>query len=522
MSVWIKIANIYNGYRFNIKEAQLFDFFATSIKNPVSKTNTKILVQCVEDPFYYLLFGQIISDMQNKKSIEVEQYILRNFGVGSYESVGKYFKSKLHNNRFKDQKWTKLYNSYCHRVAYSNEEYIGVYNDLKLFTKAKKIQKSIATKDELVELESQGVKIGDLIYDTYLRFKPAPTVDLNDFYLTIVIWKALRNIFITKKYFDMNKPDVLLQSYSTYIQHGITARLALRYKINVYTFGSYQTAYKKLSPEDYYHVSDSSNYRSDFEQQADKGIRLKEAQDGLKKRFSGVVSRTTQYMKESAYLVKEEIIPNVEGYSVVFLHDFYDSPHIYKSMIFADFFEWIEFTIKELEQNKIKFYIKPHPNQLADSAKVVEFLQKKYPYLKILSAKITNKQLVDSGIKVGLTVYGTVAHELAYMGIPVITCGDNPHSSYSFCYEAKDKDLYKELIKEIPNLKYTNQVAVKEEVESFYYMHNLHFTPDEQEFSEILNQLRKILKEDYTIGEAGIYLKNLRCNTSYIQFVNDL
>lgn len=522
MNIRIKIANIYRGYRFTMKEVQLFDFFTTNIKNPSPKRSKKILVQCVEDPFYYLLFGQIISDLQNKKSIEVEQYIVRNFSVGSYESVGKYLKSKLHNNRFKDQKWTKLYSSYCHRVAYGNEEYIGASNELKLFIEAKKIHRSITTKDELVELESQGVKIGDLIYDTYLRFKPAPTVDLDDFYLAIVIWKALRNIYITKKYFDREKPDILLQSYSTYIQHGITSRIALRYDIDVYTFGSYQTAYKKLSPDDYYHVIDSSNYKNDFELLIDKDKRLQKARKGLEERLSGVVGRTTNYMKESAYLEREKNIPNVEGCSVVFLHDFYDSPHIYKSMIFADFLEWVEFTIEQLEENNIQYYIKPHPNQLADSAKVVESLQNKYPYLKILSKKITNKQLVDAGIKVGITVYGTVAHELAYMGIPVIACGDNPHSSYNFCYEAKDKEMYRELIRDIPNLKYKNKAVVQEEVESFYYMHNLLSSQAEQEFSDILNQLRKVLTGDYTVEKIGIYLKNLRSNTAYIEFVNSL
>jgi hypothetical protein len=64
---------------------------------------------------------------------------------------------------------------------------------------------------------------------------------------------------------------------------------------------------------------------------------------------------------------------------------------------------------------------------------------KKYPNVKLLSEKVTNKQLVAAGVKLGITVYGTVAHELAYMGIPIITCGDNPHSGYNFCYEAKKK-----------------------------------------------------------------------------------
>jgi hypothetical protein len=53
-----------------------------------------------------------------------------------------------------------------------------------------------------------------------------------------------------------------------------------------------------------------------------------------------------------------------------------------------------------------------------------------------------------------LTVYGTIAHEMAYMGIPVVNaCINNPHASYSFCYTPKSVSEWQEILKELAKSK---------------------------------------------------------------------
>jgi len=523
MNLIKKFHKLYLNYFWTKKEKRLFGFFGKQEYKSNDAQKELVLVQCVEDIFYYSLFGQIVTDIRKEKNINVEQYILRNFSVDSYKNVKKFLKSKLYFNRFMDRKWTRLYGTYCDKVAYSNEESTGLFSDLKLFLQARKISNNLTSKQELVGLRVDGIIIGDLVYDTYLRFKPAPTVELGDFFLTIVIWKALRNIKIAKKYFDKNIPDVLLQSYSTYIQHGITARVALIYGTKVYTFGSYQFPVKKLALDDYNHVANSSNYKTDFEFLPNKDLKLKEAELALVERFNGVIDKATSYMKESAYKVVESNIPDVEDAVIVFLHDFYDSPHVYNSMIFPDFLEWIEFTITKLEKNNIKYFLKPHPNQLPDSDVVVKKLRKKYPHVQMISSKITNKQLVDAGIQAGITVYGTIAHELAYMGISILTCGNNPHSSYDFCFEAITKQEYIDYIKSIHTLKYNDLNAVKKEVLSFYYMHNLNITKDDKIFNELVNNLRVACGIMDINNKTYIkYLNEIHNNNSYIKFVAQL
>lgn len=512
-------------YLWSETEKKLFTLFEKKSLKFINKDADLVLIQCVEDYYYYSLFGQILTDLRKIKNIQAEQYILRNFSVASYRSVYKFLVRKVSVNHLSDKKWTRLYGAYCDRIAYSNEQSLGYFNDFNVFIKAKKIAKRLTSKEELILLKIDDIQIGDLIYDTYLRFKPAPTVNLNDFYLVIVIWKALRNIQITKRYFTKNNPKILLQSYSTYIQHGITARIALLNGTDVYTFGNYQVMAKKLSLNDYHHVVYTAQYKNEFEILEGKDIKRSEAECALQCRLDGNIDLVTAYMKESAYKESEYNLPDVHDAVVVFLHNFYDSPHVYRSMVFADFLDWIKFTINALEKESVTYYLKPHPDQSVDSSDVVTELCKKYPTIKLLSPKITNKQLVISGIKLGITVYGTIAHELVFMGVPVITCGDNPHSSYNFCFEAKSKKQYSYFIKNIDDLTYSNKDEMKNEVKSFYYMHSLNLSDDEKILTKDLGLLRKhceILEHETNYQAFQNVLDKIENNISYIEFIKNL
>ncbi len=488
-----------------------------------SKTKNLILVQCVEDYFYFGLFGTIVNSMKKKNNIRVEQYIQRSLTLGATSDFSAFLKSIFFNNRFRDNKWIKLYGSYCDGVAYRHEGSTNILFDIKAFLKAYNIYKNITTKDELLKLEIEEIKVGDLIYDSYLRFKPAPTVNINDFYLCIVIWQAIRNIHITKEYFSNNAPSVLLTSYSVYIQHGIAVRIALNYHTKVYSFGDNLNFYKLLTKDDWYHTAYFANYKKTFETLNDKIEHLNESKIALENRINGGKDLATSYMEESAYKISNNIeVPDVDKHIVVFLHDFFDSPHCYGSTVFPDFLEWVEFTIETLEKYNIPYCLKPHPNQMEDSAEVVEGLKIKYTNTNFISPKITNKQLVNAGMKVGVSVYGTIAHELVYMGVPIILCGDNPHSSYDFCYEAKTKEDYSNFLKNYTTLGIIDNA--KEEVESFYFMHSLNSSDDMKylmhSFISLVNYCSSENKFDSEIFLTS--LNKIKDNSEFKDYINKL
>jgi hypothetical protein len=178
-------------------------------------------------------------------------------------------------------------------------------------------------------------------------------------------------------------------------------------------------------------------------------------------------------MSKSAYASPAVPIPDVDGAIVVFLHDFYDSPHIYPGLIFSDFWQWADRTLTVLATAGQKIFVKPHPNQVNESQSVVEELMARHPEATLLPAQATNSALAAAGMACGVTMYGTVAHELAYLGIPVIAAGGNPHMAFAFCHTARSLPEYDALLAEAAELKVADEAAVRAEVLEFYIAHNL-------------------------------------------------
>jgi hypothetical protein len=69
------------------------------------------------------------------------------------------------------------------------------------------------------------------------------------------------------------------------------------------------------------------------------------------------------------------------------------------------------------------------------------------------------------------TVYGTAAHEFAYMGIPVVTAADNPQVAYDFNLHAKSLEEYRSYLLNADKIKINID---KSQIEEFCYMHYIH------------------------------------------------
>ena len=211
--------------------------------------------------------------------------------------------------------------------------------------------------------------------------------------------------------------------------------------------------------------------------------KLELARSQLENRISGIVDTATIYMRQSAYSkVTTKLPDNVSGSVIVFLHDFYDSPHLYSDMVFDDFWEWICFTVEVLSESDINFFIKPHPNQIDLSEQALLDLKAKYPKAKWLSSDVSNVNLVNSGISCGVTVYGTIAHELAFLGVPTICSAKHPHYSFDFCRTANSAEEYKDMLMSYNTLSLSKE-EMKRQALAFYYMHNLSKSPHEMELN---------------------------------------
>ena len=471
----------------------LGDYFKGSRRNSAPGKRI-VLVQCVESAYYFGLFGQIASSLRAARSVRVEQYVMRSLNAGESKSILAFAKARLMINPLFCFRWVRLYESFCDGVGYRSTSLRPIHDGIDLY-RAWRCRAGLTDKDALAGLRIDDIAVGDLLNDSFLRFKPAPTVDLKDAYLLILLWQVHRDIRRAKDYFSRVRPEIYLTSYCTYIQHGIAVRVAVQHGVRVYSFGNLQQFMKKLTLDDWGQTIDADGYARDFMLLDRQDERLAVAEQALSARLSGGVDRATAYMKRSAYVGSGDPVPEVRGAVVIFLHDFFDSPHIYGEMVFPDFWEWVCFTIETLKRANIRFFVKPHPNQITLSGQVLIELQQRYADLPMIPAGISNRQLAEAGMACAITVYGTVAHEMAFLGVPSIACAHHPHTSFEFCRTARTRDDYAELLNRSTRLQ-MDKAAMHRESLIFYYMHN-------ENLSDEMKKLRDAIVEFWVTCERS-------------------
>ncbi len=447
-----------------------------------------VVVEGVEDGFFYTLFGVVVAGLRKHQNIDVEAIIPRGTRVGASSSLKVFIAGRLEYNVLTDWRLAQWYGAYCSHIAYRATCLISPFKALRLWYEAWRIWRGLASKDALAALRIRGVVIGDLIIDSYLRYKPSPRVELTDTYLLVVLRQALKNIDLAFAYFSKRKPALYLTTYTTYIEHGIPARVAAQLGIPVASFANAQRFAKFLTPDDPFQSNNPSAYRQVFSALADREAKIAAGDASLAARIAGKIDATIITAKVSPYLVQTQDVPDVRRAYVIFLHDFYDSVHIYRWITFHDFWEWLLFTVDTLNAAGIPFLLKPHPNQSADSDRELQTLRSLYPDIRFVSSKVTNKQLVDGGMACAVTVYGTVASEMAYMGVPTVASGENPHVDFPFCRTARSKEEYKAFLLAARDHVWDRE-EMKREACAFFYMHNMHLIQER----DIIDRLGKAL-----------------------------
>jgi hypothetical protein len=440
----------------------------------------KIAVQGVYDLFYQTIFAAIVTDLWKKKKLINNIIIVNSInhaaGTGLIASILRSqfvtFLRSLHLARFNSE--------LVGPVAYNSNEKFDIINEILIFLYAKKIWKKLIKKNNINNFKINNVFLGDLIVDTYLRYKPSYVFKISDPFVEKIIRQALRDLQKSSDFFRITKPDLYLTSSTVYLEHGIATRVAAKFGVKVRSYHDYHIFGKKITLKDYHPTITTQRLPKNFfsHQQRKKIINL--ANKNLNQIILGSKSDTLFYMKRSAYKNYNKAFPDLNGAVVIFTHDFFDSPHVHSNFIFEDFYKWLDFTIKILSLNKIPFFIKPHPNKNIRGASDAAFksLKKKYPGLKFISSKISNLQIVQKGIICGVSVFGTVIHELAYMGVPSIACARHPSYLFQFCRTASSLNEYKKYLC-TPNILPISRKEMKKQACEFFYMRNLHGTSHE-------------------------------------------
>jgi hypothetical protein len=363
------------------------------------------------------------------------------------------------------------------------ERYAGKAREL-----TDKVVAGLKTKWDVLHIQFEGVTVGDLIYDTYLRYLIKATVRLDDPELKKMIFQAAQIFYAARDYFATRHVVGVLPDHTVYFKCGIVTRLALLQNIPVYLLPYHPNFYLlKIDPDLSAGMRNPTKrfpyyrYRELFER-----LSPKEQEEGRAKAREHLATRLAGKMDEvlvgrSAYgapTTERILAPTGKPKILILLHDFCDSVHSFRQMLFPDFYEWAKYTFAAAEKTGFEWYAKPHPNSLTSEGKnllnreTIAALSAECPSVRILDAGVSNRQLVDEGIAAAFTVHGTAGHEFAAMGVPVVNAGDNLHVAFDFNLNPASVEEYARCIAEAGRLGHKIDQA---QVEAFYYMHYFYF-----------------------------------------------
>lgn len=354
-----------------------------------------------------------------------------------------------------------------------------------------RVANTIVTKRDLEDLKIDGIWIGDLVYDTYLRRYSLPTIDPASQHFHDFLLESIETFVFWNDYIEGHDICAVNVSHCVY-NLAIPLRIAVQKGIAVFQVNV--THVYRLSKDNLFAYNDFFNFRERFaalpEDVRTTGLGL--AEKRIMQRFAGKVGVDMSYSTKSAYgahrhgrLLRESNKKKI----LIATHCFFDSPHSYGKNLFPDFYEWLEFLGAASKKTDYDWYIKTHPDYLSGTKEIIDDFVMRFPKFSLLPSDASHLQIIDEGIDVALTCYGTIGFEYAALGVPVINASmNNPHIAYNFNIHARDVDHYRKLLENLNQLELNID---KNEVHEYYFMRNI-FNTENLFFEDYKDFIKRI------------------------------
>lgn len=355
-----------------------------------------------------------------------------------------------------------------------------------------------------------GLRVGDLVIDSYVRFCPSPYVDYED----PLLLEIFTYLLILKQRFEdaveKLQPDEVITCYTVYLEYGIPVRLALKYGLTVRSYGNDHAVGQLLTRDWPYHTPNvQRDYARKRKQYENRNRLIQFGRQKLQLRTTGFLDASLNYMQSSAFQASNQVAEKLKDSCIIFAHHFSDSAHIYPNFIYESFYEWLEDTTKQLELLNQNYFIKPHPSQGADEVQVLQRIVAMSRHGAMIDNALSNNIISNSNIKFAITAYGTICHELSFLGIPVLSCSDNPHSSFGFNNQARSKADYARQIKLSVTNKLKKNCDYSREAALFYSVHNYPPDPTERQKMKKIRELRvSLATQNFDIWPSTVAIKD--------------
>lgn len=323
----------------------------------------------------------------------------------------------------------------------------------------------------LEDLRVQGILVGDLIYDDYLK-KVDGILDLGDPRFREHLFESIRLVFWWIDFFERYKVSAVVCN-SVY-RLAVVGRIGLRFGSDVF---DPQLGRIVRLQGDGNQFDDYREFRKIFAGLSDRPEKLAIGQAGIERKLQGASDSATFHIDAPGGIVNERRLLSASERRKILIapHCFSDSAHSFGKMLFPDFHGWLRFLAGIVKNSREEWYLKPHPRGL-DDLREIKNLFRECSNLVFLPHDASLSQIAKEGLSLALTMRGHIAIDFPLMGVPVVTCTEGSrYRDYNFAINAKTKDEYLRLLTDFSWLPYS---IMEDELREFYYMDNIFFHPN--------------------------------------------
>ena len=424
-----------------------------------------LLVQMIKDHEYTIKFAAAAKVLAEKNNLRIYFYNPNWTARIGWSKVRSKFSKYIIKSAPE-----KIYRAFGNSIIFDTEDKYPKQSFIQ--SKLQEIKKNIIKAEDILAIKFEDILVGDLIYDTYLRYFNQPTIEIINKDLFLIIEIGLNIFYNFIDVLEKNNVKTLLNLYTSYLDHGITARLCLDKHIRVYTVGSYSYIIQEASIDFPYHQINHTLF-SPNKKLTEEQLNL--AKEKLTFRFTGRNDEATGYMRQSAFSktpISTELKNRfTEGKRnlVIYAHEFYDSPHINRMLQFPDLYQFLKQTLVELTNLKdTNVFIKIHPNGMPGTKeKTIELVNSfGSTHFHILDEAVSNHHIIELKPDLIATARGTVCVEMAYFEIPTVALYDNLYTNFDFVHTCIDTQSYYAVLRGEEKLVLNFD---KKNIYSFYY-----------------------------------------------------
>lgn len=364
---------------------------------------------------------------------------------------------------------------YVYRSFGTKEFIIPSVNDNQEYLKKKKInlKEIFNNKFNFLNLKVDKIKIGDAIYDSYLKENKVGTVDIRNEEFYHHFMKIISLLVFWQNYIKKNNIKAICTSHSVY-HYAILVRLGIKYSIPTFVTQSSEQIYR-LNKKSNIIETHFKKYPEIFAKlsKKNKKIFLDFAKKKLNLHLKGK-SSAIPYVSQPSFSDKVSstrvIASNKKIKVLIASQCFVDSPHNYGNNLFVDHLEWLDYLAEFIKSKKNDYvwYLKTHNNLSPISKNIIFDYLKKNKDIKYIPDNTPNNIIAKNGIDFVLTCWGSVGFEFAAMNKNVINASiNNPHIRYNFNHNPKTIKDYSNLLK---NLHKHKKKINKQKVLEYFFM----------------------------------------------------